>query len=477
MGTTQSRQKSHQERRQGYTAGPSDGTHLPPGKAAPPPRGKTTPPSQPVVSDVTHNSLTLSWLPPRRSSGSRVFAYTVERSTPSDSKAWTVITKSCQGNSYQVKNLSPSSQYVFRVRAENIHGLSKGSQPSEMVETNMFGVEQQLYVPAPEERVRSVPRHQHSINLHLEGTVTAILNHTDIQVKTNASREVRGDCDSEDGSLRKSDRKVHRSLDTVAQNDDVDGQDRKWKSLQRDSQGRSSLQPDRSRTNCLQRDAQQRTSWQPGRKRSLPILLPGTKTDSLNKLRESQTFPTTLKNRLNDSTDIGRKRAQTWGDRSASDVNSSLSESQELMDGQKDSSKNESTTDEEVKPPKRDSGLEEDAENPWERDDSCSEASDGVTSPCKCDVKVDLYPVTDTPPSPPTWRTRSVQGGVPPGGEGGQLDFRMLRSLLHSDEIIVKSSHSLPEAMGAGRKPSPASTLTTIVDLEEEEDSVRVTTL
>lgn len=494
MGTTQSRQKSHPEKRKGYTVGPSDVTPLPPGKAAPPPRGKTSPPSQPVVSDISHNSLTLSWQPPRRNSGSTVFAYTIEMSTPSDPKTWTVITKSCQGNRYQVKNLAPSSHYVFRVRAENIHGRSKGSPPSEVVETKMFGVEQQLYTPAPEEKVRSIPRHQHSINLHLEGTVSAILNHTDIQVNVHTSKDVRGDCDSEDGSSTNSDRKVHRSLETVAHTDDVDSHSRSWKSsslqrdqhirsslqsdkarsnsLLRDSNERCSLQPDRWKSSSLQRDATPRTSWLPSRKRSLPILLPGTRTDSLNKLRDSQAFPVSSKNRMNDSSELGRKRAQTWRERSSSDVvDSSVSESQELiLEGQKYSSKNESSTEDEIKPPKRDSGLEEDAENPWERDDSSSEASDGVV--CS-DKKVDLYPVSDASHSPPRLGM-GVPGGLCPGGEA---DFRMLRSLLHSDDVLVKSSHSLPEVIGAGRKASPINTLTTILDMEEDDDSVRITTL
>ncbi|XP_076449803.1 uncharacterized protein LOC143286098 [Babylonia areolata] len=491
MGTSQSHcHKYCQWKREGHSTGPCDVISHPACKDAAP-RGKPSPPSQPLATDVTHNSVTLSWQPPRRNSGGTVFAYTIEVCTPSEPKAWTVVTKCCQGNSYQVKNLAASSQYMFRVRAENIHGLSKGSRPSEVVETKMFGVEQQLYVPAPEDRVHSAPRHQPSISLHLEGTVTSLLNHTDIQVKTT-NREAKISSDTEGTSLGKSERGVHRSLEIIGAEDrGEEGQGRRWKSnslqrdaagrlslqpdrlrpngLQRDANGRSSLQPDRWRSNSLQREAHQRSSWQPSRKRSLPILLPGTRTDSLNKLRESQSFPATSKGRLNEGPDTGRKLGQTWRERSASDVRN-----EDVVDGKKCSSKEDCSTDGDLKPAKRDSGLEEDAENPWERDDSASEASDGVT--CD-DKKAGLYShsLPDTPPS--TCAGVTLYGMVAPGGEVGQADFRTLRSLLHSDDVIVRSSHSLPDMAVGSRKASPHNTLSTILDQEEDEDSVRITTL
>ena len=410
--------------------------------------GKPGPPSQAQATDVTNSCVTLSWQPPRHNNGGTVFAYTVEMSSPKDPKSWTVLTKSCQGNNYQVKHLQPSTEYLFRVRAENIHGVSKASRPSEVVETKMYDVDQQLYQPASEDKPRQPPRRRHSINLHLEGTVTSILNHTDIEVKTTSSREPR-------------EPKTSVSSDTESSGS-FPGQEAEKDSF------RSDL-----KTNSLQRDAGLRNSWQPSRKRSLPILLPGTRTQSLHKLRDSQTFPTS-KARLGQATDSLKRREQRWKDRPVSDPPSTSSGSKEdLADSKSCSSKEESCADEDLKPKVEGKvGDETDrATSPWEKGDSVNQVSDGIMSAPLCDdIKMALY-ARSVPDSPKPWLGRC--------GEVGQADFRTLRSLLHSDDIIVKPTRSMPDmVVGAGSKKAPVSnTLSTIVDLEEEDESVRITTL
>ena len=424
--------------------------------------------------------MTLSWQPPRHNSGGTVFAYTVEMSTPKDPKAWTVLTNCCQGNSYQAKNLKPDSEYLFRVRAENIHGVSKGSRPSEAVRTSMFEVEQAVYAtsgPATavtEDKPRNVPRRRHSINLHLEGTITSILNHTDIQVKTttNASSSSSGEVGARSGSSQELDK------------------DR---------------EAPRSSSSTLQRDAALRCSLQlSSRKRSLPILLPGTRTNSLTKLRDSQTCSGFKGGRAGDATDSLKRRELGLRSRSASDAYSNSSGSKEDVADRKSccSSRDESSTDDDpLKPAAEGGGARDEDEDenettsPWERDDSVNEVSDRIMSAPLCDdVKMALYARSVPDSGPTTWVGRSEhaggRGAMSGGydgvgvGEGGLTDFRTLRSLLHSDDILVKATRSLPDVAGVGlgktnslQRNNNNNKLTTIVDLDEEEESVRVTTL
>ncbi|KAK7113117.1 uncharacterized protein [Littorina saxatilis] len=459
----------HQHAKAGLTSGDF---HKPSKKGTS--NGKPSPPSQPQAKEVTHNSVTLSWLPPRHNAGNKVFAYTVEMTTPREPKAWTVVTKSCQGNSYQVKNLKPESEYMFRVRAENIHGVSKGSRPSDVVETKLYEVEEVYADPVPQDdKSRNPPRRRHSINLHLEGGVTSILNHTDIQVKATEPKVA---------STASSDQEL-----------DKDGQ--------------------RSRSNTLQRDVTARNSLQ-WRKRSLPLLLPGTKTNSLSKLRDSQTFPN-IKSKAGDgSTDSLQKRRGEGSlrNRSASDVHSSCSGSKEdVTDAKSCSSKSESSADDDLSLNKRDSKRdsktsserdsrieeeeEEENENPWERDDSVNEVSDRIrTAPLCDDIKIALYART-VPDDPTTESGQNIVGRSlhTVGPDGGDADFRTLQRLLHSDEIIVKPTRSLPDVVTVGKTSSSVpkninnnnnnsnnnnnNKLTTIQDLDEDDASVRVTTL
>ncbi|WAR10972.1 MYLK-like protein [Mya arenaria] len=86
----------------------------------------------PKVTDITHNAITLSWLSPLVSG--RILAYQVECCNLKDRK-WRIITSTCQGTTYRVKNLVPETVYMFRVRAENIYGQSKPSHCSDEVNT------------------------------------------------------------------------------------------------------------------------------------------------------------------------------------------------------------------------------------------------------------------------------------------------------------------------------------------------------
>ncbi|KAK6029157.1 immunoglobulin I-set domain protein [Ostertagia ostertagi] len=82
---------------------------------------------EPVVESSTKDSVSLSWSPPEDTHGSRVEDYKVEQRTP-DQQNWvevaTVTRPRCT-----IKNLSPNTEYLFRVAARNAEGFSEGSLP------------------------------------------------------------------------------------------------------------------------------------------------------------------------------------------------------------------------------------------------------------------------------------------------------------------------------------------------------------
>lgn len=94
------------------------------------------PASQPVVSQLSTQSLVLSWTGPSYDGGSAVLGYIVEvrQDGPDKSGSWTEVISRCKNTSYQVRSgLEPQGQYHFRVRAYNAAGVSEPSQESECV--------------------------------------------------------------------------------------------------------------------------------------------------------------------------------------------------------------------------------------------------------------------------------------------------------------------------------------------------------
>ncbi|XP_019727484.1 myosin light chain kinase, smooth muscle isoform X1 [Hippocampus comes] len=93
---------------------------------------KPDPPAKvPALSDVRRSGLTLSWYGPTYDGGSAVQTYHLEMYNSVDRK-WTPLV-SCNSTSYNVQNLLPERQYKFRIRAENIYGISEPSAESEDV--------------------------------------------------------------------------------------------------------------------------------------------------------------------------------------------------------------------------------------------------------------------------------------------------------------------------------------------------------
>ncbi|XP_064598292.1 titin-like isoform X2 [Liolophura sinensis] len=93
-----------------------------------PPAGK------PHVSSVTKTSIILTWYGPAYDGGSQITNYRVEMCKCKD-QMWKTLTSTCKNTSYQAINLTPDTEYQFRISAGNKHGLSDAGQVSEPVVT------------------------------------------------------------------------------------------------------------------------------------------------------------------------------------------------------------------------------------------------------------------------------------------------------------------------------------------------------
>ncbi|KPJ16777.1 Twitchin [Papilio machaon] len=72
---------------------------------------------------ITHETMSLTWLPPTDDGGSEITGYVVEVAEFGVND-WRTVAGFCPKCSFTVKNLTEGKKYVFRVRAENLYGLS-----------------------------------------------------------------------------------------------------------------------------------------------------------------------------------------------------------------------------------------------------------------------------------------------------------------------------------------------------------------
>ena len=124
----------------------------------------------PKVTGITHNSVTLTWLSPMNAG--KILAYQVESCNLKE-KRWRIVTSTCQGTCYHIRNLIPETQYIFRVRAENLCGQSKPSRVSEVVQTRPVVTNYLEEKPT----AKLVRRHSHC--LRLDGGINTLLNRAD----------------------------------------------------------------------------------------------------------------------------------------------------------------------------------------------------------------------------------------------------------------------------------------------------------
>uniref|UniRef100_A0A1I8IQH6 Ig-like domain-containing protein n=1 Tax=Macrostomum lignano TaxID=282301 RepID=A0A1I8IQH6_9PLAT len=89
--------------------------------------------SQPNVDEVTADSVSLSWAPPKENGGSPVTGYLVEKKAKGDT-AWSKASATpVQGTSYTVKNLPEGKEFEFRVTPVNKAGPGTASEPTARV--------------------------------------------------------------------------------------------------------------------------------------------------------------------------------------------------------------------------------------------------------------------------------------------------------------------------------------------------------
>ena len=85
--------------------------------------------------------LTLAWYGSTFDGGSMLTGYIVEMSSwpittdsePPEPTDWTIVTSKCHSTSYIMRNLAEDREYIFRVRAQNIHGPSAPGKVCEPV--------------------------------------------------------------------------------------------------------------------------------------------------------------------------------------------------------------------------------------------------------------------------------------------------------------------------------------------------------
>ncbi|KAJ8776183.1 hypothetical protein J1605_015745 [Eschrichtius robustus] len=92
------------------------------------------PPSQPVVTDITKNSITLTWKP-NPQAGATVTSYVIEAFSQASGNMWRTVADGVQLETHTVSGLQPNTIYLFLVRAVGTWGLSEPSPVSKPVRT------------------------------------------------------------------------------------------------------------------------------------------------------------------------------------------------------------------------------------------------------------------------------------------------------------------------------------------------------
>ncbi|XP_072823688.1 roundabout homolog 2 isoform X5 [Vicugna pacos] len=138
------------------------------------------PPSKPQVTDVTKNSVTLSWQPgtPGTLPAS---AYIIEAFSQSVSNSWQTVANHVKTTLYTVRGLRPNTIYLFMVRAINPQGLSDPSAMSDPVRT------QDISPPAQGVDHRQVQKELGDVIVRLHTPV--VLTPTTVQVTWTVDRQ------------------------------------------------------------------------------------------------------------------------------------------------------------------------------------------------------------------------------------------------------------------------------------------------
>ncbi|XP_062329315.1 roundabout homolog 2-like isoform X2 [Osmerus eperlanus] len=93
------------------------------------------PPQKPVVTEVTENTVTLTWQSNPHEGGDAVTSYIIEAFSQSVGSVWQTVADHVKQEKHTVTSLYPNTVYLFIVRAVNSYGLSDPSPISEPVRT------------------------------------------------------------------------------------------------------------------------------------------------------------------------------------------------------------------------------------------------------------------------------------------------------------------------------------------------------
>ncbi|XP_077612743.1 roundabout homolog 3 [Crocuta crocuta] len=107
------------------------------GVSSEPPTEPSTPPgppSRPLVTEITKNSITLTWKP-NPQAGATVTSYVIEAFSQAAGNTWRTVADGVQLETHTVSGLQPNTIYLFLVRAVGAWGLSEPSPVSEPVRT------------------------------------------------------------------------------------------------------------------------------------------------------------------------------------------------------------------------------------------------------------------------------------------------------------------------------------------------------
>ncbi|XP_070827153.1 roundabout homolog 2 isoform X3 [Chaetodon trifascialis] len=138
------------------------------------------PPSKPQVTDVTKNSVSLSWQP-GMAGASPVSSFVIEAFSQSVSNSWQTVADHIKTTQFTVKGLRPNTIYLFMVRAVNSQGLSDPSPMSDPVRT------QDISPPAQGVDHRHVQKELGEVIVRLHNPV--VLSATTIQVTWTVDRQ------------------------------------------------------------------------------------------------------------------------------------------------------------------------------------------------------------------------------------------------------------------------------------------------
>ncbi|XP_014018884.1 roundabout homolog 2 isoform X8 [Salmo salar] len=138
------------------------------------------PPSKPQVTDVTKNSVSLSWQP-GLTGATPISSFVIEAFSQSVSNSWQTVADHVKTTQYTVKGLRPNTIYLFMVRAVNTQGLSDPSPMSEPVRT------QDISPPAQGVDHRHVQKELGEVIVRLHNPV--VLSPTTIQVTWTVDRQ------------------------------------------------------------------------------------------------------------------------------------------------------------------------------------------------------------------------------------------------------------------------------------------------